>query len=310
MVLLGGTTRLTGSGLSIVDWRPVTGIVPPLSTADWEMEFQKYQTSPEFQKKNFQLTLAGFQKIYFWEYFHRVWGRLLGFFLVLPALWFWRRLEPWLKKRLVFIFCLLALQGFMGWFMVKSGLLDRPEVSHFRLAVHFFLALWLLSILRWTEWELASKRKGFWKSFRLPTAVLGFLLLMQLAYGAFLAGTKAGWTFSTFPSMNGQWFPDGALALQPFFANFVENGIFIHWWHRVLGTIFLVAVGIAMVKRGAGFSRLLLLSLVFLQYVLGITAVVFHIPVSLGVAHQFVAVLVTMALLKVVFEDGTAQSGI
>ena len=304
MVLLGGTTRLTGSGLSIVDWRPVTGAIPPLNEAQWKEEFLKYQTSPEFKVKNFQLDLDGFKKIFFWEYVHRLWGRLLGFFLVLPALYFWRRMEKWVKIRVVVVFLLLGMQGMAGWLMVKSGLLSSPNVSHFRLAIHFLLALWILFIVRWTELEVGSGRKSLASAFRHKKLILlCSILILQLTYGAFLAGTKAGWAFSTFPTMNGQWFPSGALAFAPGWLNLFENGILIHWIHRAVGTAFLALV-LYFVFQSAHQDRRALLPLgvfVFAQYLLGAVIVMLGIPVYLGVAHQFLAVIVFSSLINLIY---------
>jgi len=309
MIALGGATRLTGSGLSIVDWRPVTGTIPPLSQQDWEAEFAKYQNSPEFKLKNFALDLDGFKKIFFWEYVHRLWGRLLGFFLFIPGIYFWRKgqLPVWLKRRLLLLIALLAAQGLMGWIMVKSGLLHDPQVSHFRLAMHFMLAVFILSILRWTAWEAQIQRKPF-RFFQISFPLNAFLLLAigQLIYGAFLAGTKAGWAFSTFPTMNGAWFPPDALTMNPLVLNFFENGIFIHWFHRLLGTILLATAWILFYKNKEPLLQkpyLHLVGVLSTQYVLGILTVMLHVPVVLGVLHQLVAVVFFIAILKIIFVE-------
>lgn len=301
MVLLGGATRLTGSGLSIVEWRPVTGTIPPLNEAEWQAEFAKYQTSPEFRSKNYDLTLDGFRRIFLWEYFHRLVGRILGLLMLLPGIYLLvRRRGPWwVRKRFLYLTLLVALQGLMGWLMVMSGLVDRPQVSHFRLAAHFLLAVTTLLAVVWTWLELGGGRKS---PRSLPGVVwgVGAVLLLQLLYGAFLAGTKAGWAFPTFPTLNGEWFPTGGWAEEMGLANIVENGLFIHWFHRVLGTGLLGLVWWSTLRsraaaRGAAW---LMAGVVTLQYLLGIVTVLLHIPVPLGVAHQFVAILLASAWLR------------
>jgi cytochrome c oxidase assembly protein subunit 15 len=301
MVLLGGATRLTGSGLSIVEWRPVTGAIPPLNEQQWQAEFAKYQTSPEFRSKNADLTLDGFRRIFLWEYVHRLVGRLLGMLLLLPGIYLLvRRRGPWwVRKRFVYLTLLVALQGLMGWLMVMSGLVDRPQVSHFRLAAHFLLAVITLLAVVWTWSELAEGRKRLRSAPRRVWGV-GALLFSQLLYGAFLAGTKAGWAFPTFPTLNGEWFPTGGWADQLGLANIVENGLFIHWFHRVLATLLLAVIWVvAANSRGAARKAAMrMASVVTLQYLLGIITVLAHIPVPLGVAHQFVAILLATAWLR------------
>lgn len=314
MVLLGGATRLTGSGLSIVEWRPVTGTLPPLSESEWQAEFAKYQTSPEFRLKNSHLDLNGFRRIFLWEYVHRLVGRFLGMLLLLPALYLWlrKRGEPWLRRRALTLSLLIAAQGLMGWLMVKSGLVSRPEVSHFRLAAHFLLAVSSLLVVAWTWLELGLGQARLKRVGRGPI-VLGGLIFLQLIYGAFLAGTKAGWAYSTFPTMNGEWFPTGGLALEPVLANLVENGFFIHWLHRLLGTILLLVLcANALYRRrqaGSAGASVILVLIGLAQYGLGVATVVFHVPVSLGVAHQFVAILLVSAWVVEAYLDARRDVG-
>jgi heme a synthase len=314
MVILGGATRLTGSGLSIVEWRPVTGIVPPLSEGDWQREFAKYQSSPEFRLKNAGMDVAGFRRIFLWEYVHRLVGRLLGFLLLIPALALWalRKGDPWVRRRALGLTLLVAAQGLMGWLMVKSGLVARPEVSHFRLAAHFMLAVSTLLVVAWTWLELGLGRARIRRA-GASTIALGAVIAGQLVYGAFLAGTKAGWAYATFPTLNGEWFPSGGWALQPAMENLVANGLFIHWWHRVLGTLLLSLLWWNFARQrgrkegGVRGAALALACLGTLQYSLGVLTVLLHVPVALGVAHQFVAILLISAWLCWGFLEAQAR---
>lgn len=307
MICIGGITRLTGSGLSIVEWKPVTGVLPPIGELAWELEFIKYQQTPEFKLKNFDMTLPEFKKIFFWEYIHRLWGRLIGFIILIPAFLLWKQgvFSYWLRRRITFILALTLVQGGMGWFMVKSGLLSDPHVSHYRLAMHFLLALWILSAIVWTDFQVQydlKEGKPRWSFFKFPLKIqiISFLFFMQLCYGAFLAGTKAGFAYSTFPTMNGEWFPQGALDLMPRWLNFFGNGIFIHWFHRFMGLILILfAWGIWAQERKKVFLHFAIL--MSLQFSLGVLTVIFHVPVSIGVIHQVVAVFVLYQILKVQF---------
>jgi cytochrome c oxidase assembly protein subunit 15 len=200
----------------------------------------------------------------------------------------------------------------MGWYMVKSGLVSRPEVSHFRLAAHFMLAVSTLLVVAWTWLELRLGRARFLRASR-GALLLGGLILLQLVYGAFLAGTKAGWAFATFPTLNGEWFPTGAWALEPAWENLFTNGLFIHWWHRVLGTLLLALLWLNYLRlhRRSSTQRMAALALAglgSLQYGLGVLTVLFHVPVPLGVAHQFVAILLASGWLAWSFLEARTKS--
>ncbi|MDX6766835.1 MAG: COX15/CtaA family protein [Candidatus Methylacidiphilales bacterium] len=321
MVGIGGVTRLTGSGLSITDWRPLTGAIPPLSDADWQSEFAKYMGSPQHRLVFPDMTVEEFKGIYWWEWIHRFWGRMIGVVFALPLLVFWVRgmIPPTWRGRLLLIFLLGGLQGALGWFMVASGLVDRPSVSPYRLAAHLGLAVILFAWVLWLalvilcrqeattrergagaprEWHVAAMR------LTLPgTPALFFLLLLlvQIIYGGFMAGTKAAMAHPTFPDLSGSGFPPAATWTQPGWRNFFENTAVIAFTHRWLGIlVFLVgawqavrviARGPSRLRRPAGTLGLLLL----LQVALGIGTTLLaqgHIPVLWGSLHQLNALLI------------------
>ena len=310
MVILGGLTRLTHAGLSIVDWRPLTGWLPPLDEVSWGTLFENYKKYPEYQKLNVGMTLQEFKSIFWLEYLHRLLGRTIGVAFLLPYLFFAyrrrfsRRLSAWLGG----IFVLGAIQGIVGWWMVRSGLVNQPDVSHYRLAVHFGLAVMIYGLLVWLTLSLwwngtadsGSERRPHWGAL---ACLLGIFVVMLS--GALVAGLDAGFAYNTFPTMNGMWIPDGVLAHSPWYANFFDNTITVHFDHRWLalataaGVLFLWrhehrkaphrAVRLALHALGVG---------VLLQIALGIATVVLVVPVPLAAAHQAGAmVLFTTALI-------------
>ncbi len=307
MVGVGGATRLTHSGLSMVDWKPITGILPPLNTADWEAEFAQYKQFPEYQKLNRGMTLEGFKTIFYWEYGHRVLGRAIGLIYALPFLYFW--LSGGIERRFLSRFWIaLGLggsQGLLGWFMVKSGLVDRPSVSHFRLAAHLCLALFILAYifdLYLTLGQTARETVPSW----LRSLVLLFtgLLALQLIYGGFTAGLKAGLGFNTYPKMGEQWIADAALTLAPFWSNLIDNGAMIQFIHRWLGlavvvsalTVFVMAFkwgGSTRFMQAAG----LCVGLVTVQFLLGVTTLVLVVPLSWALSHQVFACFLVLGLV-------------
>lgn len=308
LVMLGGATRLTGSGLSIVDWRPVTGILPPLGEAAWQAELDKYRSSPQYQKVNRGMSVDEFKGIFWLEYWHRVVARSLGLVFALPLAWFWWR--GWILGRLRWellgILGLGAAQGYLGWFMVKSGLVDVPAVSHYRLAAHLGLALVIYATmfslglrLRWPRGASGIPPD------RAPARLLLGLLAVTIISGAFVAGLRAGLLYNTFPLMAGQWIPDGLLHLQPAWRNLLENHVTVQFTHRVLAltTLALVlAVWATTRRRVAGDrpARLVLDALLcaaLLQVGLGIATLLSYVPVWLGTLHQGGAVLLLSATL-------------
>jgi len=226
MIVIGALTRLTESGLSMVEWRPVTGWLPPLSDAAWQAELQKYLSSPQGRLINRGFTVAEFKEIFWLEYIHRVWGRLIGLAFALPLAWFWLRgsLTPALKPRLAALLVLGGLQGAMGWAMVASGLVDRPAVSHYRLAAHLLLAIILYSYTVWLILEMSPRavRRDDASTRRWASVLIG-LLLVTLCWGALVAGLRAGSAHNTFPTMSGHWVPPGLFELAPAWINPFEN---------------------------------------------------------------------------------------
>lgn len=293
MIVLGGVTRLTQSGLSMVTWEPLLGAVPPLSHEDWEHRFEQYRAYPEFQKINREMTLAEFKRIYFWEYLHRLAGRSIGLVFLVPYAVFVvsGRVRGGLVWKLFGAFVLGGLQGALGWFMVKSGLVDNPRVSHFRLAAHLGLALLLLGYLYWIRLGLmcapAPARPGARR------ATIAFLVLVsaQTLYGAFTAGLDAGYFYNTFPTMNGQWIPAGAFASAQ---DWVSNPAAVQFLHRTLGIATgLAAVALALAARRREFHAIMGLTL--LQVALGIATLLLYVPVWLGALHQLNGALLLLA---------------
>lgn len=306
MVLIGGITRLTGSGLSMVEWRPLMGTLPPLSEEDWRAVFHEYQQFPQYQKVNSWMDLAAFKQIFFWEYVHRLFGRLIGVAVFVPWLYFVarKRLSPRTSRLALGAIFLGACQGFMGWYMVKSGLVDVPAVSHFRLAAHLVLALLCSQWVLWTALDIGAP----WRKSapQLPAPVGGrklpllllTLLYLQITYGAFVAGKRAGYMSSTFPDMNGHYLPGEFFTASTFLDNLLNNPLSLHYLHRLIGTVTLLAFVVAgfWIYRRARVRAdqqlgLALLSLVGLQFALGVTTVVFVVPIVPAVAHQGGAVV-------------------
>ncbi|MGL4371860.1 MAG: COX15/CtaA family protein [Alphaproteobacteria bacterium] len=291
MVVLGGITRLTGSGLSLVTWEPFSGALPPLSQAAWERLFQQYQTSPEFQKINFSFGLEEFKHIFWWEYIHRLWGRLLGLVLLVPTYLVFR--SPFSTRDRIKISLLWlggALQALMGWWMVQSGLVDTPWVSPYKLALHLTLGLGLYSLTL----DLALDH-GFLKALRLPRAFSAHsrLLLVSLGctlfWGALVAGQHAGLLYNTFPLMGGSWIPEDGFALQPLWKNFLENPALVQWTHRILALISLTILTSLVVRSYRHTQHRFYGLLGFggaLQVGLGIGTLLYQVPTELAVLHQ------------------------
>jgi cytochrome c oxidase assembly protein subunit 15 len=306
MVLVGGATRLTGSGLSMVEWHPLMGALPPSSESDWIETFQKYQASPQYQQVNHWMVLSDFKRIFLWEYAHRLLGRLIGVFFLLPWLLFLvrRSLDGPLAWKTFVAFLLGGAQGLLGWFMVKSGLVDNPEVSHYRLAAHLVLALvvghyllWLfLDVRRPTAGRSHSQPRG--ASNALTWSFIA-LLALQIVFGALMAGKHAGLVAATFPDMNGEWIPSTFLSIEPWWRDLVENPMSIHFLHRLFGAVALLsAVGLAgWVHRGARTPSerslaWLLAGLTLLQFVLGALVVIWSVPLYAAIAHQGCAFII------------------
>jgi cytochrome c oxidase assembly protein subunit 15 len=318
MVVVGGVTRLTHSGLSIVEWQPLVGALPPFSDADWQTLFAKYRETPEFRLVNFDMDLAGFKQIFWWEYFHRLLGRLIGVVYALPFLWLVsrRRVDAALAWKLGAVFMLGALQGALGWFMVKSGLVDNPRVSHFRLTAHLGMALAILAAELWIALDLLAPRSAGPRtpSARLALALAALVFVMCLT-GGFVAGLRAGFAYNTFPLMNGHLVPPEIMMLEPWWSNILYNMATVQFTHRAIAWLLIVLVPLFWwhARRAArdGRTRLAthaLLAVLALQVTLGISTLVLVVPLSLAAAHQAGAVLLLAAALWATHEHARAHA--
>lgn len=305
MVVVGGITRLTESGLSMVRWEPISGIVPPLDDAQWQAEFDAYKAYPEYQKVNRGMSLDEFKMIFFWEYLHRVIGRLLGVAFALPLAWFaaQRMIPPGYGPRLLVLLALGGLQGAIGWWMVSSGLIDRPDVSHIRLAIHLLAALIIFGGLLWTALDLlALHRDSRARPARLEPLAAGLfvILLIQLALGAFVAGLDAGHAFNEWPLMGDSLFPAGVPFLSPWWHNLVDQPVvvqFVHrWWAWVLAAAAFAYAG-RLWRRGASTPALAIAVVVPAQIMVGIATLLTGVQISVATLHQALAALLLAALV-------------
>jgi cytochrome c oxidase assembly protein subunit 15 len=313
MVVLGGVTRLTGSGLSMVQWAPIMGVLPPLNDTEWQHTFELYQQFPEYQIKNFAMSLHEFKEIFWFEYAHRLLGRSIGIIFLLPFLFFLftKRIDKALTPKLVFMFVLGGLQGLMGWYMVKSGLVDNPHVSQYRLTAHFGLAVIIYSYIFWVALDLlypdidATAKTANSKFARLSLVITGMIFITMLS-GGFVAGTKAGFAFNTFPLMNGRLIPVGLFEQSPLWKNFFENIVTVQFDHRVLATLLFLIIpsfwwllGKSQQESHIHNGRHIMLAALALQITLGISTLLLVVPVPLAAAHQAGAVLLLTTSLFV-----------
>jgi cytochrome c oxidase assembly protein subunit 15 len=301
MIVLGALTRLSESGLSMVEWRPVTGWLPPLGDAAWQAELEKYLSSPQGRLVNRGFSVGEFKEIFWLEYLHRLWGRLIGVVFALPLAWFWLRgqLGPALKPRLLLLLVLGGLQGALGWAMVASGLIDRPAVSHYRLAAHLLLAVALYAYTVWLILELGEQatRRDDPTTRRMATALIVFLFVV-VAWGALMAGLRAGTAHSTFPTMSGYWIPPGMFDLAPWWINPFENGTTIQFIHRWLAKL-LVLGALAMAWRARRPETVAAAAMALLQLCLGIATILTGVDIAVASAHQAGAVLLLTILIVV-----------
>ncbi|MCC7033678.1 MAG: COX15/CtaA family protein [Acidobacteria bacterium] len=311
IVVVGGFTRLTHSGLSIVEWAPVTGVVPPLTGAQWQDAFEQYRQTPEYQKVNRGMSLEAFKGIYWVEWAHRLLGRLVGLVFFLPAVYWWARgrVPRSLVPRLAGLFALGGLQGVVGWYMVASGLVDVPRVSPYRLAAHLLLAAVVFAGLVWTALDLlrpepAPGRPVSDRMRHLANAVV-VVVLMVIVSGAFVAGTRAGFAFNTFPLMGGRWIPEGLFAVRPLWTNLFENPVTVQFGHRLLAlalSLLVLLLWWQLTRRwrpaATRAAASLLLGGLVLQVALGVSTLLYVVPTRLAVTHQGNAfVLLGLALL-------------
>lgn len=307
MILVGAITRLTESGLSMTTWRPMIDMLPPATEAAWQAEFDLYKQTPEYIKINAGMPLDAFKLIYFWEWAHRLLGRLIGLLYAVPLFYFWVRghIPFGLKRRLLLYIFLGGLQGFFGWYMVKSGLVDEPRVSHYRLALHLGTALLLLALLWDTALTLLFPRTRIKVSARVKNhaRVAFWVLGTTILWGAFVAGLDAGLVYNEFPTMGGSLVPPDLFHVTPWWANFIETHTGVQFAHRVLGTatfVTLFSLGLVCYWNGSIVLRRLgmaLCGLVTAQFVLGIATLLSVVAIPLAVAHQGGAALNLMALV-------------
>jgi cytochrome c oxidase assembly protein subunit 15 len=309
MILLGGATRLTDSGLSITEWKPIMGAIPPLSDSDWQQAFDAYREIPEYAQVNPTMDLAAFKTIYWWEWTHRFLGRLIGVVFFVPFLVFWwagyisRSLWP----KLAGLFALGGLQGAVGWYMVRSGLVDRIDVSQYRLAVHFGIAVLILGVTLWLWLGLRARPKERFQRprYALSVAVLVLVLVyLQMLAGALVAGLDAGFGFNTWPLINGAFVPDGLAEATPWYLNPFENPLTVQFDHRMLGYVVLAATltqATWLALNGntpmLTVSALAVACIALLQATLGVWTLLLAVPIELGLAHQAGAIALFIATL-------------
>ena len=311
MVIVGGITRLTESGLSMVRWEPISGIIPPLSDADWQREFDHYRATPQYEQVNRGMTLDDFKTIFFWEYVHRLLGRLIGLAFALPLLWFWwkRAIPSGYGWKLGGLLALGGLQGVIGWWMVASGRVDVPAVSHIRLAVHLLMALLIYAAIIWLALDLRALADESAAPVRPP--LLGIwalcMLFLQFLFGAYVAGLEAGYAFNSWPLMGDGLFPSQTPMLEPWPRNLVDNPIvvqFVHRWLAFVVAALAIWIGIRAWRGGGRIDGGFLIGAVIGQILLGIMTILSGVQLEIAVAHQGMAALLLAALLVCVHRLG------
>lgn len=323
MVIVGGATRLTDSGLSITEWKPILGVIPPLTENDWQIALEKYRQIPEYQIVNKGMSMAEFQFIYWWEWGHRFLGRFIGIAFFIPFLFFWltNRLSPPLTYKLLAVFVLGGLQGFMGWYMVQSGLSERIDVSQYRLAAHLGLAViifgcvyWLARSLRSDDVQASTQQAAssissenakhmFWAKISAYGLMIG--IFFQIILGAFVAGLHAGRSHNTWPLMDGQTIPDGLFQMSPWYLNFFENVMTVQFDHRMMAYLLVIwSFGHVYLLVKAQFhkdflnSASLIVLAMLAQTAMGIWTLLAHVPIGLGLLHQGGALIVLLFAMR------------
>lgn len=311
MILLGGVTRLTNSGLSIVEWKPLVGAIPPLSEQAWQETFDKYRQFPEYQKVNRGMSLDGFKSIFMYEYLHRLLGRLIGVLFLLPLLYFaWRgHIRQGLMPKLVVLFFLGGCQGLLGWYMVKSGLVDNPRVSQYRLTAHLGLAVAIYAYMLWLAFDLlfrpsAATTSAAPRPYGCASRVLVGLVYLMILSGGLVAGTRAGFAYSTWPLMGDSFIPRGLYAGTPAWLDMFEDITTVQFNHRMFAYLLVVLISLFAVRvyrSGAGGRArpaiIMLMLALAVQIALGISTLLLHVPVALAAAHQGGAMLLLSAIL-------------
>lgn len=314
MIVVGGVTRLTDSGLSIVEWQPIVGTMPPITQNDWEILLEKYRATPQYQKINKGMSIDEFKGIFWWEYFHRLLGRLIGLVFFIPFVYFLikKRVDRTLGIKLTGIFVLGGMQGFMGWYMVMSGLVNDPHVSQYRLTAHLGLAIIIFAAMFWVALDILSQRidnidkNQKIQSLRRFSATLTALIFIMILSGGFVAGIRAGFAYNTFPLMNGHFIPPEIFMLEPWYRNFFDNMATVQFDHRLIAWIlaFLVPLFWWQSKKCnlPASTRLacnLFLLMLVIQISLGISTLLYVVPIPLAASHQGGAVLLLAASLWV-----------
>jgi cytochrome c oxidase assembly protein subunit 15 len=310
MIVIGGITRLTRSGLSIVEWQPIIGALPPLNEAQWMETFEKYKLTPEYKQVNFGMSLEAFKGIFWWEYIHRLLGRLIGLAFFVPYLWFLlrRRLDTPHAIKLGAVFVLGGLQGAMGWYMVKSGLVDDPKVSQFRLTAHLGLAFLIFACMFWIALDMLKPRLAVPSAylhqlgrFAFATTVLVFIMILS---GGLVAGIRAGYAYNTFPLMNGHFVPPEIMLIEPWYRNFFYNMATVQFDHRLIAWMLVLIVPAlwiasrhADVPARARIAAGVMVGALGMQFALGVATVLLRVPVVLGTMHQGGAVLFFAAVI-------------
>ena len=299
MVVIGGITRLTHSGLSMVEWNPIIGSIPPMNDADWQIPFDKYKQTPEYQIINNQFSLEEFKSIYWWEYIHRFLGRTIGVVFLIPFFYFWskKKFDKSLLKKMFVLLSLGALQGVLGWYMVYSGLQKEPHVSHYRLAAHLISAFTVFGFTFWYALDLlypqAIEENIIIKQVKRLSVIMFGIIVLQIIYGAFVAGLKAGLFYNTFPKMGTKFIPETVTSFDPFYKNLIENPSGVQFIHRTIAYLAVIIVLFTwetirkmeltkLQRRASNF----MLGVVFVQFLLGIITILYAVPVTMGVLHQ------------------------
>ena len=309
MIIIGGMTRLTDSGLSMVTWKPITGVFPPIGIEQWEESFNQYKSFPEYKIINYNISLSEYKHIYYWEYLHRLLGRMIGVLFLIPFLYFLYSsyLNKQLIKKLLIVFFIGGFQGFLGWYMVKSGLVDIPHVSHYRLAIHLSMAFFILSYIYNLKLSLIITKlsKDYnYKFYDRFISIILILLFVQIIYGAFNAGLKTVNTVNTFPFYNGLIFPFSNISLSPVWLNFFKNHYGVQFIHRFLGLIIMGLIMIFTYKSNKINNRIKLESqylivLILFQCIVGILTLISNASIVFALLHQFLAILIILFTIKI-----------
>ncbi len=303
IVVIGGITRLTNSGLSITEWKPFIGIIPPLTHSNWLLEFKKYQQTPEYNLINFGMSLAEFKSIYLMEYIHRVLARLVGFLFLIPLLWFIYKKA--LTRAEIYTFLVTCsfgiMQAFAGWYMVKSGLISKPHVSHFRLSIHLAIAIIIISLLLVIIFARLKKLPSISKKNFTPLIILQLVVFLQIILGSFVAGLDAGMIYNEFPMMGESFIPD-EIAHNSLLTSFSSPAI-VQFMHRIMAYLILIITCYIYylynnnVIREARYVFKILFFIVFLQIILGILTLLLHVPISFAILHQGIGILLHCVIL-------------